>query len=65
MFNYLELEKLMEHQIGDIRNKDDLAKAIKGFDPEVVLHLAAQPIVSKGYTEPIATFETNIMGVVN
>ena len=64
MFDLLQLNKLIDHQIGDIRNSFQLSKTLEEFDPEVVLHLAAQPIVSEGYTNPVETFEINVMGVV-
>ena len=64
MFDLLQLNKLIDHQIGDIRNSFELSKTLEEFDPEVVLHLAAQPIVSEGYTNPVETFEINVMGVV-
>lgn len=50
---------------GDIRDLDKLKKLFEEFRPEIVFHLAAQPIVIEGYRNPIETFETNIMGTVN
>ena len=47
---------------GDIRHSDALAAVVRAADPEVVLHLAAQPIVRRSYAEPAATIETNVMG---
>lgn len=49
----------------DIRNVDLLAKEMKERQPEVVFHLAAQPIVKEGYKNPVYTYETNVMGTVN
>ncbi|MCD2492283.1 CDP-glucose 4,6-dehydratase [Lacrimispora sp. NSJ-141] len=51
--------------IGDIRNYDSLNKAIKMAQPEIIFHLAAQPIVKDGYINPVYTYETNVMGTVN
>ena len=51
--------------IGDIRNLQTLAKAIDDFQPDVVMHLAAQALVLPSYEDPVATFSTNIMGTVN
>ena len=65
IFNILGLEKLITHNIGNICNYSSLEKALRKAKPEIILHLAAQPIVSEGYEDPIGTFETNIMGVVN
>ncbi|MBR5535124.1 MAG: CDP-glucose 4,6-dehydratase [Clostridia bacterium] len=51
--------------IGDIRDYDKLKTAFDKAQPEVVLHLAAQPIVRDGYKDPKYTYETNVMGTVN
>lgn len=51
--------------IGDIRDYDSLKKAFDAAKPEIVLHLAAQPIVRDSYKMPAYTYETNVMGTVN
>ena len=51
--------------IGDIRDYDSLKKAFDEAQPEIVLHLAAQPIVRDSYKDPVYTYETNVMGTVN
>ncbi len=51
--------------IGDIRDFDALKKAFDETQPEIVLHLAAQPIVRDSYKAPVYTYETNVMGTVN
>lgn len=51
--------------IGDIRDYDSLKKAFDEAQPEIVLHLAAQPIVRDSYKNPAYTYETNVMGTVN
>ena len=51
--------------IGDIRDLDALKKAFDEAQPEIVLHLAAQPIVRDSYKDPVYTYETNVMGTVN
>lgn len=51
--------------IGDIRNFNALWKAFDEAKPEIVLHLAAQPIVRDSYKDPVYTYETNVMGTVN
>lgn len=51
--------------IGDIRDFDSLKKAFDDANPEIVLHLAAQPIVRDSYKMPAYTYETNVMGTVN
>ncbi len=51
--------------ICDIRNLDALAAAVKKIQPEIIFHLAAQPIVRLSYTEPLETFHTNAVGTAN
>ena len=51
--------------IGDIRDYNSLKKAFDEARPEIVLHLAAQPIVRESYKNPAYTYETNVMGTVN
>lgn len=51
--------------IGDIRDYDSLENAFDKAHPEIVLHLAAQPIVRYSYKNPVSTYETNVMGTVN
>ena len=51
--------------IGDVRDYNALRSAVSDASPQVVLHLAAQPIVLTGYREPRYTYETNVMGTVN
>ena len=55
----------MRSEIGDIRDPDLVRKIIQSFQPEIVFHLAAQPLVRAAYREPRETFETNVMGTVN
>ncbi len=50
---------------GDVRDLDGLRKAVSEAQPEIVIHMAAQPIVRRGYREPAYTYETNVMGTVN
>lgn len=65
LFNLLDLDKEMTSVIADIRNLQNLKKAINDFQPEIVFHLAAQPIVRESYKNPIETYEINVMGTVN
>ncbi len=51
--------------IGDIRDMDALKKAFEDSNPEIVIHMAAQPLVRDSYKEPRYTYETNVMGTVN
>ena len=50
---------------GDVRDRDAVTSAYRSADPEVVLHLAAQPLVRASYEDPVATYDINVMGTVN
>ena len=50
---------------GDVRDLENLKKEIKKAKPDIVFHLAAQPIVRFSYDDPVTTYETNVMGTVN
>lgn len=66
--NLFELSKIggqIESIIGDIRDYEKLAEVFERFQPEIVMHLAAQPIVRDSYKAPRYTYETNVMGTVN
>ena len=65
LFEIADVEDKIEHIIGDIRNLEHLKKVFAEFQPEIVFHLAAQPIVRDSYKEPVYTYETNVMGTVN
>ncbi|HET8574349.1 MAG TPA: CDP-glucose 4,6-dehydratase [Edaphocola sp.] len=51
--------------IADIRDQHSLMGEIVRFEPDIIFHLAAQPLVRKSYDEPVDTFETNVMGTVH
>lgn len=65
LYDLAELEDRMTSVIGDIRDFNRLKAAFDTAQPEIVLHLAAQPIVRDSYKEPRYTYETNVMGTVN
>ena len=65
LFELAHLKKGMTSVMGDVRDFDSLKDVIRRTRPEVVFHLAAQPLVRLSYEEPRLTFETNIMGTVN
>lgn len=65
LFKLLNLENQMESVIGDIRDLNKLKKEMNEFEPDIVFHLAAQPIVRASYDDPVYTYETNVMGTVN
>jgi len=64
-FESLDLEQHLQHYVGDIRDCSRLAQVIDEFKPEIVFHLAAQALVRRSYEDPVTTFETNTMGMVN
>lgn len=65
LFQLAGLSGRMKSVIGDIREFDRLKAAFDEANPEIVLHLAAQPIVRDSYKDPRYTYETNVMGTVN
>lgn len=65
LFALAGLEGHMTSVIGDIRDTDTLHAAFMAAQPEIVLHLAAQPIVRDSYKDPAYTYATNVMGTVN
>lgn len=65
LFEIANIESDVKSVIGDIRDFDSLKKAFDEAQPEIVLHLAAQPIVRDSYKMPAYTYETNVMGTVN
>lgn len=65
IFNLTDMENQMHSVIGDIRDLDKLMEVFRETEPEIVLHLAAQPIVRESYKNPVYTYETNVMGTVN
>ena len=60
-----ELKNQIENVVGDIRNYDLLKKEISTFRPEIIIHLAAQPLVKESYKNPLQTWDTNLMGTLN
>ena len=64
-FDVLGLENKIDHFIGDIRNYNSFYDACEKFKPEIIFHLAAQPLVRKSYIDPKETFEVNVLGTLN
>ena len=58
-------DKIEKSVIGSILDRETLQKAFDGFKPEIVFHLAAQPLVRLSYAEPVLTYETNVIGSLN
>jgi CDP-glucose 4,6-dehydratase len=65
LFRAARIESLLDSRIVDVRNFLALSKAIDEIKPEIVFHLAAQPLVRRSYAQPLETFETNTMGTAN
>lgn len=65
LFSLADVENKMTSVIGDIRDLEHLKNVFEEVQPEIVLHLAAQPIVRDSYRNPVYTYETNVMGTVN
>lgn len=65
IFEVLQLESRIRHIVGDVRDLGNLKAAIESFEPDFVFHLAAQPIVSVSYQDPISTITTNVVGTAN
>lgn len=65
LFTMCDVEKKMDSVIGDIRDLDKLKAVFEKAQPEIVIHMAAQPIVRDSYKDPVYTYETNVMGTVN
>lgn len=64
-FYLLNLDKKIKNHYGDIRNEKKLKNQIKKFKPDIIFHLAAQPLVKESYKNPKFTFTTNIIGTLN
>lgn len=65
LYQLLELDRQMKSVKGDVRDFYSLSTVFSRFKPEIVIHMAAQPIVRTGYEKPLYTYETNVMGTVN
>jgi CDP-glucose 4,6-dehydratase len=65
LFTLARVGETLTHIEGDIRDRPTLARAVREARPEIVLHLAAQPLVRAGYAAPVETFATNVMGTAH
>lgn len=64
-FNQVRVDEVLESEFGDIRDSRRLEASIAKFKPDIIFHLAAQPLVLTSLTEPRETFDVNVMGTVN
>lgn len=65
IFHAINLDKEIESEIGDILDREKLEKSVSEFKPDIIFHLAAQPLVRLSYIEPVKTYETNVIGTLN
>ncbi len=65
LFNLASVADGMKSIIGDIRDLEKLTKTIIDFSPDIIIHMAAQPLVRHSYKNPLETYSTNVMGTVN
>ena len=65
LFSLAGMDRQMDSVTGDVRDLEKLKALFHRTKPEIVLHLAAQPIVRESYRDPVYTYETNVMGTVN
>ena len=65
LFTDARVAECVEHEVGDIRDLAEMERSIAAFKPEVVFHMAAQPLVRRSYANPIETYSTNVMGTAH
>ncbi len=65
LFSLASVAKNMQNHIADIRDFENIKKIIHDFKPEIIIHMAAQPLVRYSYQNPIETYSTNVMGTVH
>lgn len=61
-FESVDLGGLARHRIADVRSPESFAAAVAGFDAELIVHMAAQPLVLTSYEHPVETYATNVLG---
>lgn len=65
LFELCHLDQQLNSVLGDIRDLEHLKKVFDACQPEIVIHMAAQPLVRESYKNPVYTYDTNVMGTVN
>ena len=65
IFELSQLSDRMSSIIGDIRDRDKIANAVNDAQPEIVIHMAAQPLVIESYEDPVGTYMTNVIGTAH
>ena len=65
IYELCDIASCMETEIGDIRDLSRLKSSLKSFYPDILIHMAAQPLVRHSYVDPVETYQTNVIGTVN
>ena len=65
LFECAKVASGMQSDIGDIRDRDAIANSMRAFNPDILIHMAAQPLVRLSYREPVETYATNVMGTLH
>lgn len=65
LFELLDLASRLQHEVADIRHAAAVEKSISNYQPDIVIHMAAQPLVRRSYVTPLETYETNVMGTIH
>ncbi len=65
LYNLIDLKTKVKSYIQDIRDLEKIKNIVKEINPDIIFHLAAQPIVLESYNDPVYTYETNILGTLN
>ncbi len=65
LFEIAGVEKSIQHKNGDVRDLSGVSSYFEEIEPEIVIHMAAQPLVRDSYKIPVETYATNVMGTVN
>ena len=64
LFNEARVESIVDSQIGDIRDQDEISRSMREFNPDILVHMAAQPLVMYSYKFPVETYDVNVLGTV-
>jgi len=65
LFNEARVAELVESEVGDIRDLESVTKSIHDFQPDILIHMAAQPLVRYSYDAPIETYAVNVLGTAH
>jgi len=65
LYKVAHIDEIVNSTIGDIRDYNKLLSTLKNINPEIIIHMAAQPLVRESYKNPRETYEINVMGIVN